>query len=80
MPESKTTRAFDASLLTGGPGLQCFKIAMLNRDLMQIVKDAFSTYTFREFRRNHETYEFIKSLSLPPRMHLFSPSKDFSIL
>ena len=53
---------------------------MLNKDLMQIVKDAFSTYTFREFRRNHETYSFVKSLALPLRLHAFAPSKDFSIL
>ena len=53
---------------------------MLNKDLMQIVKDAFSTYTFKEFRRNYDTYGFIKKLALPPKLHAFTPSKDFSLL
>ena len=52
---------------------------MLSKDIMKIVKSAGYLKTFADLKRNHETYLFIKQLTMTPQLKNFAATRNTPI-
>ena len=59
IPKSAETTKMNEELTRGKPGLDTFKLAMLNKNFQYVILNIVQPASFFDFRKNYETLKII---------------------